>query len=119
MVFEDIIKDIVDNISGCCSGIMMGVDGVMVGSYHKSETLEDLNILSIEFTKILKEIKSSLELLKAGDVQEIAVKTETMMYLIKMISDEYFVAVLLEPLGNFGKARYLMKKSIPSFHSEL
>jgi len=52
-------------------------------------------------------------------VQEITIKTEKMIYLVRMINEEYFVALILKPLGNYGKARYLIKKSVSDFLEEL
>ena len=119
MIFKDIIKDIVDNIEGCWSGLMMGIDGVMVENYVKEEKTGDINTMSIEFANILKDICRSSEQLETGKVQEITIKTESMIYLIKMIDEEYFAAIILNPLGNYGKARYLLKKSILEFRKEL
>ncbi len=119
MIFEDIIKDIVNNVDGCHSGIMMGIDGVMVEGYNKRDEIEGPNNMSIEFAHILKDICRSSEQLKTGQVQEITIKTEKMIFLIKMINEDYFVAVVLNPDGNYGKARYLVRKSIPQFKSEL
>lgn len=119
MIFENIIKDIVDNIDGCWSGVMMGVDGVMVESYRRGQSDDDVSTISVEFTNILREICKSSEQLQTGKVQEITIKTESMVYIIKMINDDYFVAVILNPLGNYGKARYLIRKSIPVFKAEL
>lgn len=119
MIFEEIIKDIVDNVEGCLTGIMMGIDGVMVESYKKSEEFEDITTMSIEFTNILREIRASSEQLKVGNVEELTIKSDSMIFLIKMINEEYFVAIVLKPQGNYGKARYLIRKSVPAFKSEL
>jgi predicted regulator of Ras-like GTPase activity (Roadblock/LC7/MglB family) len=119
MIFEDIIKDVVDNVEGCWSGIMMGIDGVMVGNYNSDTCEEDVSTMSIEFANILRGICRSSEQLDTGQVQEITIKTEKITYLIRMISNDYFVAIILTPHGNYGKARYLLKKSIPAFKEEL
>ena len=119
MIFEDIIKDIVDNVDGCWSGLMMGIDGVMVEIYKKEDKVEDVDTMSVEFANILNDICHSSEQLQTGKVQEITIKTESMIYLIKMINEEYFAAIILNPLGNYGKARYLLRRSIPKFQAEL
>jgi len=56
MIFEEIIKNMVDDIKGCWSGIMMGTDGVMVGSYKDESKDDDINTMSIEFANILRNI---------------------------------------------------------------
>lgn len=119
MIFSDIIKDIVDNVDGCWSGIMMGIDGVMVECYKREPKDEDLNTMSIEFANVLRDVCTSSEQLDAGHVQEITIKTDKMVYLIRMINEEYFIALVLNPYGNYGKARYLIRKSVPAFREEL
>jgi len=119
MIFEDIIREIVVNVKGCWCGVMMGIDGVMVESFYTDKKREDVSTMSIEFTNILKDICKSSNQLDAGRVQEITIKTDKMIYLIRMINDEYFIAIVLDPLGNYGKARYIIKKSIPAFKAEL
>ena len=119
MIFEDIIQNVVDDIKGCWSGIMMGTDGVMVASYKNESEDDDVTTISIEFANILRNICQSSEHLETGQVEEITIKTEKMIYLVRMINDEYFIALILKPFGNYGKARYLIKKSIRDFLEEL
>ena len=119
MIFEDIIKDIVNNVNGCWSGIMMGTDGVMVESFKNDTNDEDVMTMSIEFASILRDICRSSEQLDAGNIQEITIKSEKMTYIIRMINDEYFIALVLNPQGNYGKARYLLRRSVGTFLDEL
>ncbi len=35
------------------------------------------------------------------------------------LSDEYFVAVALDPGGNFGQARYLLRLAVPEIKAKL
>ncbi len=37
----------------------------------------------------------------------------------RLISPEYFMVVALEPGGNLGKARYLLRVTAPKLRSEL
>ena len=39
--------------------------------------------------------------------------------MIRMITDDYFIAMAIRPDGNYGKARYLLRISSPKLASEL
>jgi hypothetical protein len=42
-----------------------------------------------------------------------------MTTLIRLLNDEYFVVVALQPSGNIGKARYLLRISAPKLLEKL
>ena len=48
-------------------------------------------------------------MLDAGDAREVAIKTERMTTVIRLINEEYFVAIAIKPSGNVGKARFLLR----------
>ena len=49
-------------------------------------------------------------MLDAGSAREVAVQAENMTTVIRLLNDEYFVAMALSPTGNVGKARYLLRR---------
>ena len=59
------------------------------------------------------------EMLDAGETKEVSVKTERLTTVVRMLTDEYFVALALEPGGNVGKARYLLRTSAPTLIENL
>jgi hypothetical protein len=49
----------------------------------------------------------------------VSVKTERLTTVVRLLSEEYFVALTLEPGGNIGKARYLLRVSAPKLIENL
>ena len=54
-----------------------------------------------------------------GGVSEMVVKSEGMTLLIRMLTDEYFLAVILPAEANFGKARFLMRMAEDGLRAQL
>ena len=48
-----------------------------------------------------------------------AIKAESLYLVVRMISPEYFLAVVLSADGNFGKCRFLMRLAEPGLAAEL
>ncbi|MBW2547580.1 MAG: hypothetical protein JRE82_10175, partial [Deltaproteobacteria bacterium] len=58
-------------------------------------------------------------MLDTGAATEISVKTERLTTVVRMLSDEYFVALTVAPGGNVGKARFLLRASAPKLIENL
>jgi predicted regulator of Ras-like GTPase activity (Roadblock/LC7/MglB family) len=73
----------------------------------------------MEFSFILSQARKASEILKLGGVEEFAVRAESLVLVIRMLSPDYFLAVVLDSSGNLGKARYLMRLAQPRLSAEL
>jgi len=120
-MFREVLQDVVDRTEGGVAGLLMGFDGIPVDHYVRDSNsgTADVETVGMEFSVILKDIRKAAELLEAGAASEIAVRAEKMTTVMRVINDEYFVAVTLEPAGNFGKARFLLRTASSKLHSEL
>lgn len=108
-MFREILQEVVENTDGGVAGLLMGFDGIPVDQYVKDDASVDVETVGMEFSVILKSIRQAAELLDAGSAREVAIKAERMITVIRLLNDEYFVAVTLKPSGNLGKARFLMR----------
>lgn len=118
-MFKDALRDIVEQTDGGIAGILMDSSGIAVDSYSKDGAPFDINNVGIEFGVVLGQIKKAAEMLEAGATQEIAVGTDKMITVIRMLGDSYFLALAISPEGNFGKGRYLMRTAAPKLLAEL
>jgi len=117
-MFKEAIRDVVEGTDGGLAGILMDFEGIAVDSYIKSESL-DINSVGAEFSVILKSIQRATESLEAGGAREIAIQSDKITTLIRILNDEYFLALTLSPDGNFGKGRYLMRTAAPKLLEQL
>jgi predicted regulator of Ras-like GTPase activity (Roadblock/LC7/MglB family) len=118
-VFAEHIKKVVENVDGGVAGLIMGLDGIAVETYVHEGHRADITTIGMEFSFILTQVKKAAEILEIGGVQEIAIKAEQLTLVIRMLNDEYFLAIGLKPEGNFGKCRFLMRVAASRLVAEL
>ena len=117
-MFKEAIRDVVEGTDGGIAGILMDFEGIAVDSYAKG-TEHDINAIGAEYSVILKSIARATESLEAGGPREIAIQSEKVTTIIRILNDEYFLALTLSPDGNFGKGRFLMRTAAPKLLEQL
>ncbi|MCA9677145.1 MAG: hypothetical protein H6709_19240 [Kofleriaceae bacterium] len=118
-MFTEILKKVVDNVDGGIGGLVMGLDGIAVDSYIRQAERLDITTVGMEFSFILTQVRKAAESLQVGNCEEMTVKAERLLLVVRMLDDRYFCAVVLSPEGNFGKARYLMRLATPRLTEQL
>jgi len=117
-MFKEAIRDVVEGTDGGIAGILMDFEGIAVDSYVKGGTI-DINAIGAEYSVILKSIQRATESLEAGGAREIAIQSDKVTTIIRIINEEYFLALTLSPDGNLGKGRYLMRTAAPKLLEQL
>ena len=118
-MFAEQIKNVVDNVSGGIGGLIMGLDGIPLEHYLSYKKELDLETVGMEFSYILTQVRKAGEVLELGGVREMMVKAEGITMLIRMLTEDYFLAVFLGENGNFGKTRFLMRLAESNLRPEL
>jgi predicted regulator of Ras-like GTPase activity (Roadblock/LC7/MglB family) len=120
-MFQEILKEVVDRTEGGIAGVVMGFDGITVDSYVSPASAGALEVetVGMEFSVILKDIRRAAEMLDAGAAREVAIQAEKLTTVIRLINDEYFVALALKPEGNYGKARFLLRTGASKLAQDL
>jgi predicted regulator of Ras-like GTPase activity (Roadblock/LC7/MglB family) len=120
-MFQEVLKDVVDRTEGCIAGLVMGFDGITVAFYINPETGVPLEVetIGMEYSVILKEIRRAAEMLDAGQAHEVAIQAERLITVIRLINEEYFVALAMKPDGNYGKARFLLRTGASKLAADL
>lgn len=118
-MFAETLKRVVDNVDGGMAAVVMGLDGIPVETYIKHDDKIDMNTVAMEFSFILTQVRKAGDSLQVGNLEELSVKAQRLVLVCRMISPQYFVAVCVSPEGNFGKARYLARVSVPALAAQL
>lgn len=118
-MFREVLSDVVDRTEGGLAALVMGMDGIAVESYVRPDQELEVENVGMEFSVILKDIRKATELVDAGVAREVTIQGEKMTTVIRLINEEYFVAVALRPDGNYGKARYLLRTGAAKLATEL
>lgn len=117
-MFTNMLEKTVKRLDNGQAAILMGFDGIPVDLFDSGNE-PDIETIGMEYSVLLKEVRKASELLQAGDTHEITVRTDEMWTVLRVVNDEYFVALSLGPNGNIGKARYLLRMLAPQLDKEL
>ena len=109
-MFNEILQKIVGETGGGIGAVLMGYDGIAVDQFFSPDEEVDVQMVVVEYSNVLKEIRKTAEILSLGDMEEISIRTDRFIIVIRILSSEYFVALIIHQDGNFGKGRYLMTR---------
>ena len=118
-MFKEAIRGVVEGTEGGLAGMLMDFEGIALELYTKEESAFDVEAVGAEASVLIKSIQRATEMLEAGGTQEVSFRSEKLVTVIRVLNDTYFVALTMLPTGNFGKARYMLRKVAPSLVAEL
>jgi predicted regulator of Ras-like GTPase activity (Roadblock/LC7/MglB family) len=124
MSFTDVLSEIVEGCNGCVGAVLMGADGIPIAE-HVTDAVpdgplsEEIGTAGVEFTRILEEIRKAADALGGGNMTETVVSLTRFTLVFRMVDADTFLAVVVTPDGNLGKARYLMRRNLLTLRQEL
>jgi len=117
MSFESILRTIVDECGGGVGAALMESDGIPIEQVLATDCSpgvlnEDVSTVGVEFGQILRDVAKASDALGGGSFNEAILSLSNFVLLFRVVSEEFFLVVVLEPGGNLGKARYLIRKNL-------
>lgn len=109
-MFSEILQRIVEETGGGVGAVLMGYDGIAIDQFFAPDEELDLQMVVVEYSNVLKEIRKTADILSLGDMEEISIRTDRFIIVIRVLNDDYFVALVINRDGNFGKGRYLLTR---------
>jgi predicted regulator of Ras-like GTPase activity (Roadblock/LC7/MglB family) len=119
MSFREHLEEVCRNVDGAVACSLMGVDGIEVDTHLADGGELDVKSLLVEYSGVLRSAREAAAAHEAGGVAEVAIGTDKLVAVVRIVSPEYFMVVALTPEGNFGKARYLLRVTAPKLRAEL
>lgn len=118
---DEILKKIVEGTPGAKGAILMGFDGIAVEQWVKPEFESDVDIesMAMEFSFRFLELRDAANSLEMGTISDITLKAEFGTVLVRVLSQEYFVTVLLESAAHMGKGRWLLRSQSKALSADL
>jgi predicted regulator of Ras-like GTPase activity (Roadblock/LC7/MglB family) len=120
MSFRQHLQDVCQGVEGAVACSLMGFDGIEVDRWVVAE-LPPVGLQSflVEYSGVLRTLREAAEANEAGELSEMSVRTDRLVTVARVVSPDYFMAVALQPEGNQGKARYLLRIAAPKVKAEL
>jgi predicted regulator of Ras-like GTPase activity (Roadblock/LC7/MglB family) len=116
-MFRSVLSGIRDRVEGTIAISLMGLDGIAIESITTEEL--QLEAIGAELGSFLKSIRSSNSELHTGDVEQFSLATERYVTLLSAVTSEYFILMILSRAGNYGRARYELRKAKFALQDEL
>jgi len=119
MSFREQMQDVVKAIPGAIACSIMGYDGIAVDTYQVGGEIDIPNLM-IEYSVLTKQLRENAQQkADGGDLQELIIHSANLVAMMRVISSEYFLALVLSPNAVLGKARYLMRVRAPKLAKDL
>lgn len=109
MSLRDTLNKIVQSVDGSLAAIIMAYDGIPIDEVIVEQTEFDMQLLSVEYATVLKEIKRAVDVIKMGDLEEVSISTTRTCVVVRVLNEDLFSALILSRGGNIGKGRYMLK----------
>ena len=117
MAFSDILKEVVNGTEGALGALVVGLDGIPVDEYSVGGEI-DLQSMTVEYSALLKEIEKGSQAAQLGTTKEVTVVADKALIMLRRLTEEYFLVLVIRPDGNFGKGRFLLRMSVPKLLKE-
>ncbi|NOY64715.1 MAG: hypothetical protein GXO97_04870 [Nitrospirae bacterium] len=117
MSFSEVLRETVEQVEGAVASIILAADGIPVEEFVK-ERLIDFNDLSAEASTLIKDIEMASTDLQLGEAREFSVISDSCGIIMRKITDEYYLALVIKPDGNYGKARFILRTAVPKIEKE-
>ncbi|HBA70665.1 MAG: GTPase [Geobacteraceae bacterium GWC2_55_20] len=109
MPLKSTLNAILDSVDGALSVVIMAYDGIPIDEVSVEQSEFDMQLLSVEYASVLKEIKRAVDVIKVGDLEEVAISTTQTRVIVRVLNEDLFAALIMKHDGNFGKGRYMLK----------
>lgn len=112
MSFINALTQIASRIEGCEAAIILGIDGIPIERFVRNiDPTVDIDIIATEFTTLLRRSMHIATDTDLGELREMVLVTEKMVFLLRPITSDYFLLLAVDPGGNVGRARFELRKT--------
>ncbi len=109
MSLRDALSTIVQSVDGALAAIIMAYDGIPIDEVTVDQSEFDMQLLSVEYATVLKEIKRAVDVIKMGELEEVSITTTRTCLVVRILNEDLFAALIMSRGGNVGKGRYMLK----------
>lgn len=116
-MFRDVLTDLLERVEGSIAASLIGLDGIAVETVNARQV--PIDALGAEFGGFVKSIRHANTELDTGDVLQFALVTERYITFLSEVTSEYYILLVLQPDGNYGRARFELSKAKYLLRDEL
>jgi predicted regulator of Ras-like GTPase activity (Roadblock/LC7/MglB family) len=110
--FSETLSQIVDRIEGSVAAMILGIDGIAIERYIRGTPTDlDIEIVATEFTTLLRRAAHTASDTDLGQMREMVLSSEKGHFLLRPMTSDYFLLLILEPNSSVGRARFELRKA--------
>jgi predicted regulator of Ras-like GTPase activity (Roadblock/LC7/MglB family) len=117
-MFLERLNHISNQIEGALALSLVARDGIPVESVSADPDL-DLEVLAAELVSQVRSITENHRELEVGEVQQLSVTTDRLTLMVSSVASDYYLLLVLGPEGNYGKARFELRRARLLLEEEL
>src|SRR5437762_12898705 len=111
-MFRDLLETILERTEGSLGALIMGTDGIAVEKVLVEAGKDgSLDIASAEFTSLVRGAQRAGADLGLGNMRELVLSFDDSIFLMRLLSRDYFVVLGLTFEGNLGRGRFELRKA--------
>lgn len=109
-MFKAVLRGIGEQVERSLGIIIVGIDGIIIEQLSFSSDF-DFEQIGAELTPLLKDVTHLLTHSELGGLEEMAILTARAKFIIRSLTRNYFILLVLSPDGSYGRARYELRKA--------
>lgn len=112
------LEALLDRIPGARAASLVAADGIPVETVNRDGDF-DLEALAAELLTQVRAIADEQRDLAVGEVDQYSVSTERLTILIGRLQAGYYLLLVLERAGSYGRARFELRRARLLFEDDL
>lgn len=116
-MFRDVLTALLERVEGSIAASLIGLDGIAIETVNARQV--PIDALGAEFGGFVKSIRHANTELDTGEVLQFSLVTERYITFLSEVTPEYYILLVLQPDGNYGRARFELSKAKYLLRDEL
>lgn len=117
-MFREVLTDISTKVEGTLAISLMGLDGIAIDTVGETDELH-LDAISAELGSFVKGIRQSSVEVDTGEMEQFSLMTDRFYTILSAVTSEYYLLMILSRDGNYGRARYELRRAKFRLQDEL
>jgi len=106
-------------VPGCRAAVIMNLDGLVVLRHVAEPGGLDDEILLVQLSSSVRQAIKAVASVEGGELIEFSMAFEAGQLVVRLLKEEHFVALLLDPPALAGKGRYVLRSRSLGLINEL